>query len=108
MILKVDEVRTFEASVTMEELSLEFDGVKYFVIYGHHAKGAFIAIPNNSISCDASTPDDISSNFEFLHMAGIPKVHAAIIANAIKVFAELREAGQVSMDELKRALTIRV
>lgn len=90
MIMDINKVSRHMASAELDELSLNFDGLNYLVIYGSHVNGGFIAIPNACICVEASgDPGDTFYNSEKLQIAGLPKDHADTIAHAIKVFAEV-------------------
>lgn len=67
------------------EHDIAYNGYSYLLIYGEHINGAFIAIPNWEISCEASVrSDDVFFNTEMLQQAGLKKVTAEAIATYIK------------------------
>ena len=85
----------YEVSDT-HEISMNYDGWNYLVIFGHHINGGFIAIVNHGICCEASSPDSIDYNMERLARAGMTKKHAREIATAIAAYASccLKEDGK--------------
>lgn len=90
MIMHIDKLSRHMAAIELNELSLDFDGFNYLIIYGKHVNGGFIAIPNIGLCAEASgDPGDTFYNSEKLQIAGLPKDHADTIAHAIKVFAEV-------------------
>ena len=75
--------RLFDASVIFEA-SIEANGSCFLVIYGKHANGYFIAIPNWGVCCEASFAKDTFYNAEKLRDIGLSTKTAHILANAIK------------------------
>lgn len=69
------------------EISVNYDGLNYLVIYGQHINGGFCAIPNWNISCEMSTPSDTFFNREQLQRL-IGRDAACAIACAIRETAE--------------------
>ena len=65
------------------EFTVETDGLSYLVIYGQHINGGFCAIPNHSIACEMSVPEDTYYNYEALKRSGISENDARSIAAAI-------------------------
>ena len=83
------EGRLFEASVIFEA-NFEANGSCFLVIYGKHANGYFIAIPNWGVCCEAAESRDKFYNAEKLRVAGFSTVTAHILSNAIyKMVAHL-------------------
>ena len=79
-------VSTYTVSET-REVSIDYNGYNFLVIYGRHINGWFIAIPNWEICTEASAPDNVTYNTEKLKKVlpvkkFSPKV-AEQIANAI-------------------------
>lgn len=90
MIMDINEVSRHMASVELDELSLNFDGLNYLVIFGHHVNGGFIALPNAGICVEGSRdPNNTIYNSEKLQLTGLSKDHADTIAHAIKVLADV-------------------
>lgn len=81
--LKYKISNTHEVSQT-REFSMNWNGYNFLVIYGHHANGWFIAIPNWQICTEAGHPDDVFYNTEKL--SGVIEIENAadIISEAIK------------------------
>nr|DAF20299.1 MAG TPA: hypothetical protein [Inoviridae sp.] len=62
----------------------------YNVIFGYHINGAFIAVPNWKVSCEAS--DDLyNSNESKLIEAGLTEQQASKVAGHINVWLEDNE-----------------
>lgn len=90
MIMDVVKLGRHGAKVDLDELSLDFDGINYLVIFGHHVNGGFIALPNAGICVEGSgDPNETGYNSEQLQLAGLSKDHADTIAHAIYVLAEV-------------------
>ena len=90
MVMDVVKLGRHRAKVDLDELSLNFDGLNYLVIYGSHVNGGFIAIPNVGLCVEASgDPSDTFYNSEKLQVTGLSKDHADTIAHAIKVLADV-------------------
>lgn len=49
-----------------QEVSVDWKGNNFLIIYGQHINGGFIAIPNWGISTEAGTPEDVFYNTEKL------------------------------------------
>ncbi|MCM1536086.1 MAG: hypothetical protein NC126_09235 [Clostridium sp.] len=60
--------KTYEVTQT-QEVSIDYDGNNFLVIYGHHINGWFIAIPNWYVCVEASDPTDDFYNAEKLARA---------------------------------------
>lgn len=72
------------------EHSIDDDNWSYDVIFGYHINGAFIAVPNWKVSCEAS--DDLhNSNESKLIEAGLNEVQAKTVAGHINVWLEDNE-----------------
>lgn len=85
-------VKRYVAGLKMDEISLDFDGLNYLVLFGHHVNGGFIALPNAGVCVEAAgDPNDTFYNSEQLTLVGIPQDHADTIAHAIKVFSEVMQ-----------------
>lgn len=65
------------------ELSLDYNGYNYLVIYGKHINGGFWAIPNHGICGEAGEPDDVFFNAESISHRIRNKKAAEFIANMI-------------------------
>lgn len=78
------EIETrYKASVAFE-ISVNWDGNNYLVIYGSHINGGFCAIPNWEIACEMGDPDDTFYNTERLERAGLTYEAAKAVAFAIR------------------------
>lgn len=75
--------RLFDASVIFEA-NFEANGNNFLVIYGKHANGYFIAIPNWGVCCEAASAEDTFYNAEKLRAVGLSTKTAHVLANAIK------------------------
>ena len=82
-------VGAYEVSDT-HEISVDYDGFNYLVIFGQHINGGFIAVLSHGICCESSTPDNIFYNTERLISAGMKKRAAQEIAASIAAYAEYR------------------
>lgn len=72
------------------EISVDYDGFNFLVIFGHHINGGFIAVVNHGICCEASSHDSINYNMERLNRAGMKKEHAREIAMSIAAYMSCR------------------
>ena len=70
------------------EISVDYDGFNYLVIFGNHINGGFIAVVSHGICCEASSPDNIIYNMERLVHAGMKKRTARKIAESVAACAE--------------------
>lgn len=57
--------KTYEVS-NAQEISIDWNGYNFLIIYGMHKNGWFIAIPNWNICTEASEPSDIFYNTQKL------------------------------------------
>ena len=78
--------RLFDASVIFEA-NVEANGSYFLVIYGKHANGYFIAIPNWGVCCEATKASDTFYNAEKLRDVKLSVKTAHLLANAIKKIA---------------------
>ncbi|MBQ7923822.1 MAG: hypothetical protein IJ329_00795 [Clostridia bacterium] len=82
--------RLFDASVIFEA-NIEVNGNLFLTIYGSHANGYFIAIPNWGVCCEAASAEDVFYNAEKLRSVKLSEKSAHLLANAIKqMVAKLR------------------
>lgn len=72
------------------EISVDYDGFNFLVIFGQHINGGFIAVVNHGICCEASSPDSINYNMWRLNRAGMKKEHAREIAMSIAAYMSCR------------------
>lgn len=79
----------YEVSDTYE-ISVDYDGFNFLVIFGHHINGGFIAVVNHGICCEASSPDSINYNMYRLVRAGMKKKPAQEIAETIAAYMSYR------------------
>jgi len=81
--MKSEIRKTYEVSDTYE-ISVDWNGYNFLIIYGKHKDGWFIAIPNWKVCVEASTPEDDFYNSEKLAKA-LNKANAGVeLAKAIK------------------------
>ena len=96
----------YEISQT-NEISVDWDGNNYLVIYGRHMNGWFIAIPNWQTSTEAAHPSDSFYNMEKLTRALKSNEAARAIADALrahwKYMEHLREEQKEKMREKEQA-----
>lgn len=100
---------TYEVSKT-KEFSVDWNGYNFLVIYGHHANGWFIAIPNWQICTEAGHPDDVLCNIEKLSEVIEIKNAANIISEAIKTHwsgMEIYFLQTLGLNDEKFKLTLR-
>ena len=55
-------MNTYKARVIFESNICPGNGFSYLVIYGRHVNGYFCAIPNLSIACEMTNPEDVLYN----------------------------------------------
>lgn len=79
------EIRSIYKVSNTNEISVDWHGNNYLIIYGKHINGWFIAIPNWGVATEAGDPSDVFYNMEKLARV-IPG------ANDAKVLAEAIEA----------------
>ena len=65
---KANLVNEFEATAN-NELSIDYDGSNYLVIYGTHVNGGWFAIINHGVSGNLASFDDVYYNEEQIGMA---------------------------------------
>ncbi len=81
--MKAEIRKTHEVSNT-HEISIDWNGYNFLIIYGRHINGWFIAIPNWEVCIESSDPADAFYNSEKLAKA-LNKANAGVeLANAIK------------------------
>lgn len=61
--MKAEIRREYEVTNT-HEISVDWNGYNFLIIYGHHINGWFIAIPNWKVCVEASSPTDTFYNSE--------------------------------------------
>ena len=92
----------FDASVLFEA-GITVNGWYFLTIYGRHANGYFIAIPNWGICCEATEPSDTFYNAEKLMCTKpnngekITKAMAQELAQKIKTTMKQRKNAEVSV-----------
>lgn len=74
---------TYKVSNT-HEISVDYQGANYLIIYGKHINGWFIACPNWQFCTEAASPDDVFYNTEKLSRVIEDEQTACAIAEAIK------------------------
>lgn len=80
----------YEVSDT-HEISVDYDGFNFLVIFGHHINGGFIAVVNHGICCESSSYDSINYNTDSLSRAGMITGYAREIAKAIAAHMSYRQ-----------------
>ncbi len=76
-------IRTCELN-EIHEISVDWNGYNFLIIYGHHINGWFIAISNWNVCVEASDPTDTFYNSEKLAKA-LDRANAGVeLAKAIK------------------------
>ena len=70
--------------VTAHEISVDFDGYNFRVIYGEHTGGWFIAVPNWELCVEATFPTDHFYNTEKLSRVFNNAERGKAVAEAIK------------------------
>lgn len=75
------------------EINISWNGFCYLTIYGKHASGWFIAIPNHSVIIDSSEPEDTIYNGDKLAKALDCATAGTEIARLIKEHWEGRVNG---------------
>lgn len=89
--MKAKITRAYKTS-NVHEISVDFDGSYYLVIFGKHINGYFIAIPNWGKSCEATDPTNTFYNYEKLHEYFDKKVAQAIADAISEYWSKLQEA----------------
>lgn len=74
---------TYKVTET-HELSIDWDGWNFLVIYGKHKNGWFIAIPNWNVCTEAGEPTDEYYNTTKLAQAHFHDTAPSVLAQAIK------------------------
>lgn len=85
-------IKTTYAVSNTYEISVDYQGANYLIIYGKHINGWFIACPNWQFCTEAASPDDVFYNTEKLTrvigdtktanaIAGAVRDHHRIISN---------------------------
>lgn len=81
--MKAEIRNTYEVSNT-HEISVDWNGFNFLIIYGKHINGWFIAIPNWEVCVEASDPTDAFYNSEKFAKA-LNMANASVeLAKAIK------------------------
>lgn len=88
---KYEIKNTYEVSKT-REVSVDWNGHNFLIIYGHHINGWFIAIPNWGVCVEASNPTDAFYNTEKLSRVIDIENAPSVIARAIREHWEVNRA----------------
>lgn len=88
---------TYEVSKT-QEISVDWDGYNFLIIYGKHINGWFIAIPNWNCCTEAGQPTNDSYNTEKLSKVIDIENAPSVIAKAVR---EHWESGNVDLKTLE-------
>lgn len=81
---------TYEILQT-QEISIDWNGYNFLIIYGKHINGWFIAIPNWQVCTEAGHPTDDYYNTERLSRVIEIENAPSIIAKAIRQYWERLE-----------------
>lgn len=79
--MKLQTDYTSETTIYFEQ-SMDIAPYNYLVIFGHHANGGFICIPNHRVAVEASE-DEVEFNVDQLISVGITEKAAQYIATYI-------------------------
>lgn len=84
---KIDETtykirNTYEVTKT-HELSVDWNGFNFLIIYGHHINGWFIAIPNWNKCTEAGEPSDVTYNAAKIAQTHIHDIAPMYLSQAI-------------------------
>lgn len=60
------EIKQDHGAYTVHEISVDWNGFNFLIIYGKHINGWFIAIPNWKVCVEATEPTDIYYNIDKL------------------------------------------
>lgn len=86
-------IREYQVS-NCHELSVDYNGNNYMVIYGRHINGGFCCIPNWNVGCELSQPEDVFWNREKLSSI-VGNGAAKVIANAIMQHAQNAKSDEI-------------
>ena len=81
---KVAEEKRDCGAVDANEVSVDWNGWNFLVIYGVHINGWFIAIPNWHICIEATEPSDVYYNISKLSEAFNDSAKGEVVAMAVK------------------------
>lgn len=87
------EVKNIYQASDVHEISVDFNGNNYLVIYGRHINGWFIAIPNWDVCVEAAPPEDVFYNSERIAHSLKRKTAAKELAAVIKAHYEFLQSG---------------
>ncbi|WP_275905174.1 DUF6618 family protein, partial [[Eubacterium] hominis] len=96
---KANLLNKFEASAS-NELSIDYDGSNYLIIYGTHVNGGWFAIINHGVSGNLATFDDIHYNTEQIGMALNNYDAGNKIAVVIAAFDEMNKEIEMKNEKL--------
>ncbi|MDE6957595.1 MAG: hypothetical protein K2O96_05815 [Lachnospiraceae bacterium] len=74
---------THEVNKT-REISVDWNGFNFLIIYGRHKNGWFIAIPNWNKCTEAGEPEDVAYNATKIALTNIHSEASIYLAQAIK------------------------
>ena len=77
----------YEAYVSFE-ISVDYGGYNYLLIYGKHINGYFCCVPGWKWGCEMAEPGDVTYNAEKLRGAGAGRDVAKALAKAIRERSE--------------------
>lgn len=63
------KIQQDHGTYTIHEISVDWNGWNFLIIYGEHINGWFIAIPNWKICVEATEPSNIYYNIDKLSQA---------------------------------------
>ena len=67
----------------IHEICVDWNGWRYFVIFGKHVNGWFVAIPNQIVCMEVGHPEEVIYNSEKLAEAMKSANAGCVIANSI-------------------------
>lgn len=88
---KANLINKFEATAS-NELSIDYDGSNYLIIYGTHENGGWFAIINHGVSGNLASFDDVYYNGDQIGMALNNYDTGEQIAIVIAAVEEFRKA----------------
>lgn len=78
------KIKNVYSVLETHEISVDWNGYNFLIIYGRHINGWFIAIPNWQVCTEAGHPSDDFYNTEKLSMVIDVENAPSVIANAVR------------------------
>jgi len=94
---------TYKTSIVFEH-ELDINGYPFLVIFGKHIKGAFIAIPNWGICCEANAEGSYKYNFKSLISTGLDRNSSETIAKHINAFCKKTDGDIDLINDIDKCL----